>query len=127
MKFELTKENFLLYAIKAYDNPHCSGMKEFHDDLKTFRYVNRLFRRYAVEGELKERLIVNHIITLCNVFGVEAATNMLIFKTPIEYLSYLKTFLVYLNLFDLDRVFYYDNTELVVPIDAEIANRLRKL
>lgn len=127
MNFELTKENFLIYAIKNYDNPHCSGMREFHDDIRTFRYINRLFRRYETDGDLKERLIVNHIITLCNLFGVEAATNMLFFKTSPEHLAYLKTFLVYLNLLDLDRVFYRNGTELVVPIDTEIANRLRNL
>lgn len=127
MNFELTKENFLIYAIKNYDNPHCSGMREFHDDIRTFRYINRLFRRYETDGDLKERLIVNHIITLCNLFGVEAATNMLFFKTSPEHLAYLKTFLVYLSLLDLERVFYRNGTELVVPIDTEIANRLRNL
>ena len=127
MKFDLTKETFLIYAIKNYDNPHCTGMREFHDDIRTFRYINRLFRRYETEGELKERLIINHIITLCNLFGVESATNMLFFKTPREHWSFLKTFLVYLNYMDLDRVFYEETTELVIPIDMEIADRLRKL
>lgn len=127
MNFELTKENFLIYAIKNYDNPHCRGMREFHNDIRTFKYINRLFRRYETDGDLKERLIVNHIITLCNLFGVEAATNMLFFKTSPEHLAYLKTFLVYLSLLDLERVFYRNGTELVVPIDTEIANRLRNL
>lgn len=95
---ELTEENFLLYAIKHYDNPACKGMTEFQDDLKRFRYIKRLFRKYTAGGGLKERLILNHLVVLYNLFGIEATTQMLFYKIEKRYWSQLKTFLVFLNL-----------------------------
>lgn len=95
---ELTEENFLLYAIKHYDNPACKGMTEFQDDLKRFRYIKRLFRKYTAGGGLKERLILNHLVVLYNLFGIEATTHMLFYKIEKRYWSQLKTFLVFLNL-----------------------------
>ena len=77
---ELTNENFLMYAIKHYDNPSCGGIKEFEDDLKRLRYIKRLIGRYKATGDIKERLIINHIVVLYNVFGAQAASNMLFFK-----------------------------------------------
>ena len=94
---ELTEENFVMYAMKHYDNPACRGMAEFEDDLKKFRYLKRLFRKYTAGKGLKERLIVNHIVVLYNLFGPEAATKMLFFKVEEKYWSQLKTFLVYLK------------------------------
>jgi hypothetical protein len=94
---ELTNENFLMYAIKSYDNPSCSGLKEFDNDLKRLRYVKRLLGRYKVTGDVKERLIINHLVVLYNVFGVEAATNMLFFKIQEKFWPQLKPFLVFLN------------------------------
>ena len=67
----LTKDNILLYAIKNYQNPSCQGIEEFYDDMKRFKYVKRLFRKYKETGELKERLLLNHIIVLNNLFGTE--------------------------------------------------------
>ena len=97
MMNELTNENFLMYAIKNYDNPSCSGLKEFDNDLKRLRYVKRLLGRYKVTGDVKERLIINHLVVLYNVFGVDAATNMLFFKIQEKFWPQLKPFLVFLN------------------------------
>jgi len=97
MMQKLTNENFLMYAIKNYDNPSCRGLKEFEDDLKRLRYIKRLLGRYQVTGDIKERLIINHLVVLYNVFGVEAATNMLFFRLQERYWPQLKTFLVFLN------------------------------
>ena len=97
MNFELTEENFTMFAVKNYDNPSCKGMDEFLDDLKRFKYIKRLLRKHDVGKELKERLILNHLIILQNVFGAEACTRILFYKLPRELHSYLKTFLEYLQ------------------------------
>ena len=91
---KLTESTFLMYAMKHYDNPHCSDISEFEEDMKRFQYLRKLFGRYRQEGELKERLILNHLIVLYNVFG-ENATNMLFMKLS-EYHEYLKPFVEYL-------------------------------
>ena len=75
----LTDSNFLLYAAKYYDNPECSGIKEFHDDLKRFKYMKRLLRQYEKTGEIADHLILNHVILLHNVFG-ELTVPLLFFK-----------------------------------------------
>jgi hypothetical protein len=93
---QLDETNFLLYAAKHYDNPSCFDTLEFYEDLNKFKYLKRLFSRYDETSELKERLILNHIIVLYNLFGVEAATRMLFFKLK-GYYHYLKPFLVFLN------------------------------
>lgn len=97
MYIELTEENFVMYALKNYDNPGCKGMDEFLDDLKKFKYIKRLLKKPINNTGLRERLILNHIITLGNLFGVEATTKMLFFKMEKKYWSQLKTFLVFLN------------------------------
>ena len=91
----LTESTFLLYAMKHYDNPQCTDMVEFEEDLKRFQYLRKLVGRYRHEDELKERLILNHLIVLYNVFG-PSATNMLFMKLK-EFHEYLKPFVVYLN------------------------------
>lgn len=91
----LTESTFLLYAMKHYDNPQCTEMSEFEEDLKRFQYLRKLFSRYRQENELKERLILNHLIVLFNVFGLQA-TNMLFMRLH-EYHEYLKPFVEYLN------------------------------
>jgi len=94
---KLDETNFLLYAAKHYDNPQCYDTVEFYDDLKRFKYIKRLFNRYAEEGDLKERLILNHIIVLNNVFGPEPTAKMLFLKCKgLE--EYLKPFLLFLNI-----------------------------
>lgn len=91
----LDDSNFLLYAAKYYSNP-CFDTAEFQDDLNRFKYLKRLFNRYEEGGDLKERLILNHLTVLYNVFGVEPATRMLFFKLD-GYYTFLKPFLVLLN------------------------------
>lgn len=92
----LDESNFLLYAAKHYDNPQCFDTIEFYEDLKRFKYIKRLLNRYEEDGELKERLILNHIVVLFNLFGVEAAIRMLFLKCKgQEHL--LKPFLIALN------------------------------
>lgn len=93
---KLDESNFLLYAAKHYDNPQCFDTIEFYEDLKRFKYIKRLFNRYIEEGDLKERLILNHIIVLFNLFGVQPATRMLFLKCR-GYEHLLKPFLVFLN------------------------------
>ncbi len=95
MTEHLDDNNFLLYAAKHYDNPQCHDVTEFYDDLKRFKYLKRLFSKYEEYGELKERLILNHLIILYNVFGA-AATRMLFHKLE-GHLGYLKPFLVLLG------------------------------
>ena len=97
MTLELTEENFIMYAMKYYDNPSCKGMAEFLDDIKRFKYIKRLLGKYTSGKELKERLIINHMIVLNNLFGVEATTKMLFFKIDKKFWPQLKTFLVFLN------------------------------
>jgi hypothetical protein len=92
---KLEESTFLLYAAKYYDNPHCSDIAEFEEDLKRFQYLRKLFSRYKQTGELKERLILNHLIIVYNVFGLEA-TSMLFMKLE-DYHECLKPFIVYLN------------------------------
>lgn len=92
----LTDDNFIIYAMKAYDNPNCI-LSEFEEDLKRLKYIKRLMKKYKATGELKERLILNHIIVLGNVFGVEAAVRMLFFKFDEEDYAILKTFLLFLD------------------------------
>lgn len=92
----LSDDNFLIYAIKAYDKPNCI-MSEFEEDLNRIKYVKRLIKRYKTTGELKERLILNHIIVLSNVFGIEPSVRMLFYKIDVEDYEILKTFLLFLN------------------------------
>lgn len=129
MSFELNEDNFLLYAIKHYDNPNCKGMTEFLDDLKRFKYLKRLLRKYNSTNELKERLVLNHIIVIYNLFGSEAATKMLFYKIEKKYWSQLKTFLVFLNYMPL-KVIVSKGLELQdsdIPLDEKVIDILRKI
>lgn len=125
---ELNNENFLMYAIKNYDNSSCSGIREFHDDLKRIRYVKRLLGRYQASGDIKERLIINHLVVLYNVFGVEAANNMLFFKVQERLWPELKTFLVFLN-FMPEKIHYKGHIVLGsdIPLNDHIVELLRKI
>ena len=95
---KLTKDNIVMYAIRHYDNPSCSGMDEFYDDMKRFKYIKSLIRKYKDTGVLKERLILNHIIVINNLFGPEAASTLLFFKIEQEFWSCLKPFLEFLSI-----------------------------
>ena len=94
---KLTAENINMFAMKHYDNPTCIDEKEFLDDMKRFKYLKRLFRKYDTTKELKSRLIINHIIILANVFGIDAATTLLFFKIDRKHWPLLKTILVFLH------------------------------
>lgn len=93
----LTEENFIMYAMKCYTSPHCI-LSEFESDIKRIKYLKRLFRRYKITKSLKERLILNHIILLNNVFGHIATVRILFFKMEERDYDVLKTFLLYLNI-----------------------------
>lgn len=114
---ELTDDTFLLYAAKQYENPSCISMDEFHEDLNRFKYLKRLFKKYKDNGELKERLILNHIIILYNVFEKDSCTEMLVFKLN-EYLEMLKPFLIFLNYWKADDI---------IDMDKGIIDVLRKI
>lgn len=128
MTFELTEETFIMYAIKHYDNPYCKGMVEFLDDIKRFKYIKRLLRKYQVSKDIKERLILNHIIVLNNLFGVEAATKMLFFKTEKRFWPQLKTFLVFLNYMPINIVINKDLivAESEIELDQAVLDILQK-
>mgnify|MGYP003968500813 CR=1 FL=1 len=101
---DLNEKNFLLYAMKEYNNPQCTDVEEFNDDLKKIKYIKRLLNQYASGGELKERLLLNHIIVFYNVFPTVAATRILFFKIEERFWSILKPFLFYLKLMPEDKI-----------------------
>ena len=126
---ELTEENFTMFAVKNYDNPSCNGMDEFLDDLKRFKYIKRLLRKHNVGKELKERLILNHIIVLGNLFGIDATTKMLFFKLEEKFWPQIKTFLVFLNYMPM-KVIVSEGIEVLdneIPIDETILENLKKI
>jgi hypothetical protein len=116
----LRESTFLIYASKYYDNPHCSDISEFEEDLKRFQYLRKLFGRYRQDADLKERLILNHLIIIYNMFGPEA-THMLFMKLE-EYHDLLKPFVEYLN-FMPEVVVYEDR---VIHKDSEVSDELIK-
>lgn len=122
MNIELDDDNLLNYAMKHYDNPECKSIEEFQEDLTRTIYIKRLFRKYKSSGELKERLILNHIIIFYNVFGIEASTNILFFKIEDEFWPLLKTFLVYLDMFPEN-----DIQKIKIPLDNTVIEILRKI
>ena len=127
--FDLNDGNFLIYAAKHYDRPHIL-QSEFDDDLKRIKYVKRLLRKYRQTGEFKERLVLNHVIILSNVFGVEATTNMLFFKVDQEDYPLLKTILIYLNYMPARLNVSFDKYNVrqeEIPVDLNIANILRNI
>ena len=101
---KITNDNIMMFAIKHYDNPQCEGEKEFHDDMKRFKYIKRLLRKHKDTGILKERLLLNHIIILNNLFGAEACVTLLLFKIHREYWEPLKSFLLFLNMIREDEL-----------------------
>jgi hypothetical protein len=121
----LDENNFVLFAAKHYDNTQCYDTEEFYDDLKRFKYLKRLFGKYEETGELRERLILNHLIILYNVFG-EVTTNMLFYKLN-GYYSYLVPFLILLHRLpdkvNIGTIVYTSD----IPIDNNIVEVLRKI
>ena len=107
MKFnELNESNYMLFAIKFYDNPQAVTKEDFEDDLKRIKYIKRLLKRYKNTGELRVHLILNHLTVLFNVFD-EAAVPLLFYNLEEDLWSYLKSFLIFLN-----RLSEYNKTEI---------------
>jgi hypothetical protein len=132
MNFDnLNEKNVLLYAMKLYDNPDAviDGLNTFDGDWKHVKYIRRLLNKYKSDGELKERLILNHIIVLTNLFTNAGAVRILFTKVPTTQWSMLKTFLEYLCIMpDVVRGIHgMDITSTYIPIDEEIVKRLREL
>jgi hypothetical protein len=125
---DLNDDNFLIYAMKCYNAPHCI-LSEFESDIKRTKYLKRLFRRYKVTKSLKERLILNHVILLNNVFGPEATARILFYKIDERDYDILKTFLSYLNI--VPEMVYGirgKNISVVeIQIDVNVAEILRQI
>lgn len=126
---DLNDDNFLIYAIKAYDKPQII-QTEFEEDLKRIKYVKRLIKKYKQTGEFKERLILNHVIILSNVFGVEPTVNMLFFKLDPEDYPVLKTILIFLSYMPNRLVISFNKYHIrqeEILVDLNVANILRNL
>ncbi len=125
---DLTSENILLYAVKAYDRPNML-MSEFKEDLKRFNYLKRLFRRYRKDGEIRERLVINHLVILYNVFGIEVATRLLFYKMSKDDYVALKTFLLFLNYMPgvVKGIRGQDILSSDISVDMKIAEILRQV
>lgn len=120
----------MIFAMKAYDSPNCI-MSEFEEDLKRIKYIKRLIKRYRIWGEeeLKERLILNHLIILTNVFGVEASIRMLFFKTDPSDYHMLKPFLMFMSIMPnvVKGIKGIDIHSGDIPVDIYILSRLRSI
>ena len=125
---DLNNDNVLMFAVKAYDSPNCI-ISEYKDDMKRFNYLKRLFKRYRKVNELRERLVLNHIVVLCNVFGPEAATRLLFYKMAKDDFPALKTYLLFLSVMP-ERIKGIKGVDIVssdIPVDMKIADTLRDI
>jgi hypothetical protein len=119
---ELNEDNFLLFAIKNYENPQAVTKDDFQKDLNHFKYIKRLLKRYKKTGDLKTHLLINHFIVLYNIFG-EATTPMLFFKLEREMWSQVKTFIVFLNrLPQFPKTYIHD-----ITVDINCLEQLQKI
>ena len=117
---ELTEKNLLLYAAKHYSNPTFSDIEDFHEDLKRFKYIKRLLNRYLETDDLSERLILNHLIVIFNMFGIEAALNILDLKLEQKHWPVVKPFLIFLK--------YIKNDQYTgITMDPSVVEALRKI
>ena len=117
---KLNRKNFKLYASQHYNNPECVDINEFREDVNRFKYVKRLLSRYDAHNDLQERLILNHLIVIYNVFGIKAANRMLWYKIDENHWHYIKPFLVFLH-------YLPENEKVDVPMDPYIVGVLRNL
>ena len=125
---DLNNDNIMMYAMKAYDKPDCI-MSEFKDDMKRFNYLKRLFLRYRKIGELREQLVLNHLVVLYNVFGPEVTSRMLFFKMSKDDYPALKTYLLFLSIMP-DRIRGIKGQDIIssdIPVDKRIADILREI
>ena len=117
---KLNEDNFLLYAANNYKNPNCVDVEEFYDDLKRFKYIKRLINRYLETGEFPHRLLLNHIIVISNVFGIEPALKMLELKLDKRHWPVIKPVLLYLS--------YIRNDQYTgITMDKTVVEFLRKI
>ena len=117
---KLTEKNLLLYAAKHYSNPTFSDIEDFHEDLKRFKYIKRLLNRYLETDDLSERLILNHLIVIFNMFGIEAAFNILNLKLEEKHWPIVKPFLIFLK--------YIKNDQYTgITMDPTVVEALRKI
>lgn len=124
----LTDDNVLLFAIKAYDKPSCI-LSEFNDDFKRINYLNRLFNRYENFDEIRERLIINHLIILRNVFGSESLVRILFLKVCERHYPILKTYLLFLQIMP-EKIKGINGSTIIssdIPVDMKIVKVLREL
>jgi len=123
---ELTETSFLIYAMNCYDNPSCHEVSEFEEDLKRFQYIRKLLKKYKETGDLRERLILNHIIVIYNLFGYRA-TEMLYMKME-GFHEYLKPFLEYLR-YNSNTISYNGKTLQITKVisDQDIIKTLRRI
>jgi len=125
----LTDENFLIYCYKHYDNPQCHSTEEFLEDIKRIKYIKKLVTRYVESGELKERLILNHLTILYNVFGAEHTSRILYLRMKNQF-QYIKPFLLLLNILP-DKIYSVNSEKVIytdeIPLDENIVKALRKI
>jgi len=124
----LNSDNIMIYAVKAYDKPNCI-MSEFKDDMKRFNYLKRLFKRYRSFGEVRERLVLNHLVVLCNVFTPEIAVRLLFYKLAKEDFVPLKTYLTFLNVMP-EKVRGIKGKDIIssdIPLDNTLIKVLREI
>lgn len=125
----LTKKNYFAYAIKMYDNPSCSGMDEFQQDLLRIKYIKRLINRYTRTGEITPRLLLNHVIGVYNVFQAPAVSRLLFFRSDPDAWSALKTVLEYVNLMP-DEILPIDGISILntdIPRDEALWDKLTRM
>ena len=126
---DLNEDNYIMFATKYYDNPQCTTVEEFNDDLNKIKYVKRLFNRFLETGELRTNLILNHLIVIYNVFENEAATRMLFFRVEKKFYSILKPFLIFLNRLP-EKVKGIDGEDIQtnhIPLNETTIKELRKI
>tara|TARA_Y100000031_G_C8104647_1_gene330395 strand:- start:24 stop:422 length:399 start_codon:yes stop_codon:yes gene_type:complete len=126
---DLNEDNYIMFATKYYDNPQCTTVEEFNDDLNKIKYVKRLFNRFLETGELRTNLILNHLIVIYNVFENEAATRMLFFRVEKKFYSILKPFLIFLNRLP-EKVRGIDGEDIQtnhIPLNETTIKELRKI
>tara|TARA_Y100000310_G_C20563086_1_gene754050 strand:- start:540 stop:932 length:393 start_codon:yes stop_codon:yes gene_type:complete len=125
----IDESNYIIFAMRNYSNPQCVNVGEFNEDINRIKYLKKLFKRYYDSGELKERLILNHLIIFYNVFENEAATRLLFLRLETEFYSILKTFLVFLTKMPFE-VIGIDGTNVssyMIRIDENIKQVLERI
>ena len=126
---DITDDNFLMFAMKEYNDIQCTDIEEFYDDLKKIKYIKRLFNIYKNTGQLKERLILNHLIVFYNVFPIQAGTRILFYKIEKSFWPMLKTFLIFLD--RMPEIIDSIRGEIIrtsdIQLDEGIVTRLRSI